>query len=77
MRTLVMEVKALEKEFNELVKEMNIIADRGFTEEDDKYFKNKIKDLKHRNKKLQDLIGEYSEEVEYEEVWAIPVERRI
>ena len=68
MRTLAMEVKALDKEFNELVKEMNLAVERGFTKEDDRYFKNKIKDLKRRNKKLQDLIGEYSEDVEYDEV---------
>ncbi len=68
MRTLAMEIKTLDKEFNELVKEMNLAVKRGFTEDDDKYFKNKIEYLKRRNKKLQDLIGEYSEDVEYEEV---------
>ena len=68
MITLAMEIKTLDKEFNELVKEMNLAVKRGFTKEDDEYFKNKIVDLKRRNKKLQDLIGEYSEDVEYEEV---------
>ena len=47
---------------------MNFVVERGFTEEDDKYFINKIKDLKSRTKKLQDLIGDYSEDVEYDEV---------
>lgn len=52
MRTLAMEVKSIEKEFNEIVAEMNFVVESGFTEEDDKYFTNKIKDLKSRNKKL-------------------------
>lgn len=68
MRTLAMEVKAIEKEFNEIMEEMNLAVEKGFTEEDDKYFTNKIKNLKRKNKKLQDLIGEYSEDVEYDEV---------
>jgi len=68
MKTIAMEVKTLEKEFNELMKEMNLAADKEFTEDDDKRFKNKIKELKRRNKKLQDLIGEYKEDIEYDEV---------
>ena len=68
MRTLAMEVKSIENEFNEIMEEMNLAVEKGFTEEDDKYFTNKIKNLKRRNKKLKDLIGEYSEDVEYEEV---------
>ena len=68
MRTLAMEVKSIENEFNEIMEEMNSVVEKGFTEEDDKYFTNKIKNLKRRNKKLKDLIGEYSEDVEYDEI---------
>lgn len=66
MKTIAMEVKALEKELKELIKEMSLITE--LTEDDNRYFKNKINNFKHRNKKLQDLIGEYSEDIEYEEV---------
>ena len=77
MKTIAMEVKTIEKEFNELMKEMNLAADKGFTEEDDKRFKVRMKELKRRNKKLQELIGEYSEDVEYDEVIVVPVGRSI
>jgi hypothetical protein len=68
MRTLAMEVKAVEKEFKELIEEMNLAVEKGFTEEDNKYFTNKIKSLKRKNKRLQELIGEVGEDIEYEEV---------
>lgn len=77
MKTIAMEVENLDKEFDALMRDMNLAADRGFTEEDDKRFKSKIKELKRRNKKLQDLIGEIKEEIEYDEVWVVPVERSI
>ena len=68
MRTISMQVKDLEKEFKEVYKEMELAVKRGFTDEDERYFKGKIADLRRRNKQLQDLIGEYSEDVEYDEV---------